>query len=168
MRVLVRLVIGLGIVVLGQSDRAIAQAPAPRPAASAAAPSVDPVKLPLIRAVLTQTHAVDIMFQSMQAAVPMQRAANPAIPAVFWDRFIAAAHEREGDLEAMFIQIYDHHFTADELRQLLAFYRTPIGQKLLAEQPAVAQEAMAAGQQWGQRLGFEVGQKLTAEGQKAP
>jgi Uncharacterized protein conserved in bacteria len=168
MRVLVRIAIGLGMVVLGQSNRAVAQVPASLPAAAAPAPAVDPAKLALIRDVLTQTHAVDLMFQSMQAAVPMQRAANPAIPAVFWDRFIAAAHEREGDLETMFIQIYDHHFTADELRQLLAFYHTPIGQKLLAEQPALAQEAMAAGQQWGRRLGLEVGQKLTAEAQKAP
>ena len=168
MRALVRIVVVLAIVVPSQSQRAAAQVPAPPPEAAAPTPAIDPVKLPLIRAVLTQTHAVDLMFQSMQAAVPMQRTANPRVPAAFWDRFIATARERQDDLETLFVQIYDHHFTADELRQLLAFYRTPIGQKLIAEQPGLAQEAMTAGQQWGQRLGFEVGQKLAAEAQKAP
>lgn len=164
MRVLPRIALTLAILAPSQSDRAIAQGVAP----AAAAPAVDPVKLQLIRAVLTETHSVDLMFQSVEGGLPMQRAANPRIPAAFWDRFIAAAHEHEPELETLFIQIYDRHFSADDLRQLLAFYRTPIGQKLIAEQPAVAREAMAGGQQWGQRIGYEVGQKMAAEAQKAP
>src|SRR3954468_2707861 len=164
MRVLARVALILCVFVPGRSVRAVAQVPAPPGAVSA----VDPVKLQLIRALLTESHAVDLMLQAMQAATPAQRAANPGIPPAFWDRFLSAARERRGELEALFIQIYDRHFTTDHLRQLLAFYRTPIGRKLLAEQPALAQEAMASGQQWGQRLGSEIGQKMAAEAQKAP
>jgi hypothetical protein len=109
-----------------------------------------------------------MMLQAMEAGTSAQRSANPAIPPVFWDRFLAAAREQKGELGAIVTQIYDRHFTVDELRQLLAFYRTPIGRKLLAEQPAITQEAMAAGQDWGRRLGFEIGQKMAAEAQKAP
>src|SRR3954468_22374034 len=129
MRVLARVALILCVFVPGRSVRAVAQVPAPPGAVSA----VDPVKLQLIRDVLTESHAVDLMFQSMQAATPAQRAANPGIPPAFWDRFLAAARGRKGELETIFIQIYDRHFTADEMRQLLAFFRTPIGQKLLAE-----------------------------------
>ena len=164
MRVLVRIALMLCISVPGRSVRVIAQNPAP----SSAVPAVDSVKLRLIGAVLKESHAVDIMLQSLEAWSSSQRTANPAIPPVFWDRFLAAAREQKGELGAIFIQIYDRHFTADDLRQLLAFYRTPIGRKLLAEQPAITQGAMAAGQQWGQRLGFEIGQKMAAEAQKAP
>ena len=106
--------------------------------------------------------------QTMAAAAPAQRAANPGIPAEFWDRFLAAVQERKGELEALFIPIYDRHFSADELRQLLAFFRSPIGQKMLTEQPAIAREAMDAGREWGQHLGLEIGQKMAAEAQKAP
>lgn len=164
MRILARIALVLCILVPGGAVRAIAQAPA----SPGAAPAVDAAKLQLIRSVLAESHAVDLMLQSMQNGAAAQRAANPAIPAVFWDRFLAAARERKGELEALFTQIYDRHFTADELRQLIAFYRTPIGQKLIAEQPAIAQDAMAAGQQWGQRLGTEIGQQMAAEAQKAP
>lgn len=90
MRPLTGIAIVLGAVLLLRTDRAVAQVPAPgAPTATTATPTppVDSVKLELIRAVLAQTHAVDIMFQSMEAALPMQRAANPNIPAAFRDRF---------------------------------------------------------------------------------
>jgi len=164
MRDLARGAVVLCIIALTQPTRVIAQTSAP----PSSAPAMDPVKLQLINAVLKESHMVDLMVQAMQAAAPMQRAANPAIPAAFFDRFLSAARERQSELGALLIPIYDRHFTADELRQLLAFYRTPIGQKLLAEQPAITRDAMATGQQWGQRLGFEIGQKMAAEAQHAP
>ncbi len=39
--------------------------------------------------------------------------------------------------------IYARHFSAAELRELLAFYRTPIGEKALRELPQITAEAMA-------------------------
>ncbi len=40
--------------------------------------------------------------------------------------------------------IYARHFTATELREITAFYRTPTGAKALREMPAVTAESMAA------------------------
>ena len=100
----------------------------------------------------------------MESGVAAQRQANPRIPAVFWDRFMAQARAHRGDLEDMVIVVYDHHFSTAEVRQLLAFYRTPVGQKMLVEQPALFQESMAAGKEWGRRIGMAVGQQLAAEG----
>ena len=39
--------------------------------------------------------------------------------------------------------IYARHFSAAELRELLAFYRTPIGEKALRELPQITGEIMA-------------------------
>lgn len=161
MRILVRIALVLCLLVPAASGRAIAQS-------TTSAPAMDTVKRQLLRTMVTESHVVDLMLQSMQAGMASQRAANPAIPPAFWDRFLAAALERKSDLGDMVVEIYDRHFTTDELRQLLAFYHTPIGQKLLVEQPAIAQEAMAAGQQWGQRLGYEIGQKMAAEARRTP
>lgn len=160
MRIPVRIALALCILVPGVSS-------AQTPASPGAAPAVDTVKRRLILAVMTESHAVDLMLQGMQTAMASQRTANPAIPAEFWDRFLAAARERKGDLGELFVGIYDRHFSADELRQLLAFYHTPIGQRLLAEQSGIAQEASAAGQQWGQRLGYEIGQQMAAEARRS-
>ena len=48
--------------------------------------------------------------------------------------------------------IYARNFTADEMRQVTAFYRTPVGQKFLEKLPLVMQESMAVGQKFGQQL----------------
>ena len=137
-------------------------------AASDAIPNLtlprDPAKVALIRQLLAQTHGVDQALAAMESGVAAQRQANPRIPAVFWDRFMAQARAHRGDLEDRVIVVYDHHFSTAEVRQLLAFYRTPVGQKMLAEQPALFQESMAAGKEWGRRIGMAVGQQLAAEG----
>lgn len=129
-----------------------------------ASPVQDPAKRRLIQDMLVRTKAIDIALQAMEGTVGAQRQANPRIPAVFWDRFIARARAERGDFEAMIAAIWDRNFTTDEMRQLLAFYDTPLGKKLIESQPAIAQESMVAGQQWGQRLGMKIGAELAAEG----
>lgn len=48
--------------------------------------------------------------------------------------------------------VYAANFTAEELRQVTAFYRTPAGQKFLEKMPVIAQQSMAAGQKFGQKI----------------
>ena len=43
-------------------------------------------------------------------------------------------------------QLYARHFTAAELDQIAAFYRTPVGAKMLASMPQVMAESMQIGQ----------------------
>lgn len=133
-----------------------------------AKPPRDSVKVAIIRDLIAQTHAVDQALAAMETALPSQRAANPNIPPIFWDRFLAEARARRTDLEDLLVDVYERHFEADELRQLSSFYKTSIGQKLLATLPAVMQESMLAGQEWGRRLGAAVAEKLAAEGVKIP
>lgn len=147
------------VATLALSTRTHAQSPAP------ALPS-DTAKVAVIRQLLSETHAVDLAVTAMETSLPAQRAANPRIPAVFWDRMTAAVRKRIGDLENILIVVYDRHFSTEELQQILAFYRGPVGQKLLSEQPALVRESMLAGQEWGGRLGAEVAQQLAAEGIK--
>lgn len=128
----------------------------------------DSAKLVLIRQVLDETHAVDLAMTAMETSLPAQRAANPRIPAAFWDRFLTLVHGRRDSFTNMFVDIYDRHFSTDDLKQLLNFYRTPVGQKLLGEQPAIARESITAGQAWGAELGAEVARQLAAEGVKMP
>ena len=45
--------------------------------------------------------------------------------------------------------VYARHFTADELRAMLAFYKSPVGQKALHTMPTVMTEL---GQQMGPRM----------------
>ena len=49
------------------------------------------------------------------------------------------------------------------MRQLTAFYRQPIGQKLLEKQPAIVQESMAVGQKFGQAVAAELQARIVEE-----
>ena len=124
----------------------------------------DPAKLALIHQLLAMTHSVDIAIATIESSIAGQRAANPRVPAAFWDRFLAETRNRRGEFEDLVVPVYDRHFSADELRQLIAFYQSPIGQKMITEQPAVLQESMEAGRQWGMKVGATIAVQLKNEG----
>ncbi len=48
-------------------------------------------------------------------------------------------------IDAM-VPIYQKHLTKSDLEEIVAFYSSPVGQKLLKEQPAMMAEGMQAGQ----------------------
>ncbi len=50
------------------------------------------------------------------------------------------------------IPIYGKHFSHVEIQQLLEFYQTPLGKRLLAEAPQIAQEGLDIGQRWSRAL----------------
>ncbi|NYE62299.1 hypothetical protein FHW58_003514 [Duganella sp. 1224] len=45
------------------------------------------------------------------------------------------------------VPIYARNFSADELKQITAFYRTPVGAKMLTKMPQLMGEGMQVGQQ---------------------
>lgn len=57
--------------------------------------------------------------------------------------------------------VYANNFTADELRDIEAFYRQPLGQKLLAKSPAIAQQSAQVGQDIGRKATDDLRARLT-------
>lgn len=57
------------------------------------------------------------------------------------------------ELTARYRELYLSHFSKEELAELLAFFQTPAGEKLVGLMPVVAQESMAVAQKWGQETG---------------
>ena len=56
--------------------------------------------------------------------------------------------------------IYDKHFTEDEIKGLLQFYGSPLGQKYAAEMPKVSAESNSAGRAISLRVARDVMQDL--------
>ena len=133
-------------------------------AAAQAAPQADSAKVAVIRQILDVTHAADQMIGAIEASVPAQRASNPRVPAVFWDRFLVQARARRGEFIDSLVPLYSRTFELAELKALLQFYQGPLGRRLLEAQPILARESMQLGQRWGARIGADVGQQLAAEG----
>lgn len=59
--------------------------------------------------------------------------------------------------------LYTTHFTLKELRQLNAFYASPVGKKSVNAMPQIAQQSMQIGSVWGQRTAQDVLQKLAPQ-----
>ena len=66
------------------------------------------------------------------------------------------------------MHIYARHFTHDDVRGMIAFYETPLGEKTIEVMPRLMQEGMQAGQRWAAEMmpGVEerVMARLEAEG----
>jgi hypothetical protein len=57
--------------------------------------------------------------------------------------------------------VYANNFTVAELREIEAFYRQPVGQKLLAMSPAIAQQSAQVGQDVGRKAADDLRTRLT-------
>lgn len=142
----------LGLAMLAPCPSVLAQA-APNPAKEAD-----------IRELMELTGAGKLGVESFNQTIGMMKQAMPTVPEAFWTRY--AAKVNANGLVNRVVPIYANYFTAGEIQQLLAFYRTPLGQKLITTQPAILRDSMAAGQKWGEELAEQILKELAAEGYK--
>ena len=66
-------------------------------------------------------------------------------------------------LTEQLVAIYDKHYSDDEIKTLLQFYGSPLGQKVAAETPKIAREIQAASRTTGAKAAKEALQALKAE-----
>jgi hypothetical protein len=61
---------------------------------------------------------------------------------------------------------YASHFTEPELKQILAFYQSPVGQKMVAEEPKAIEDSMSGAATWADNLSVDVMNRMRAEMKK--
>jgi hypothetical protein len=64
------------------------------------------------------------------------------------------------DLINAIVPIYQRHLTKTDIEEMTRFYSSPVGQKLLREQPEIIQESMRAGAAVQQRRMDEINAKI--------
>jgi uncharacterized protein len=121
-------------------------------------------RLTIARRVVQASGAESIILKSIELTLPAQRSQNPTIPAEFWDRFAAKARTDVGNLVDSLAPAYANRFSKSELEQLLAFYESPVGRRVVTEQGRLAQESQQLGVRWGTRLGAAVAMEMAQEG----
>ncbi len=70
---------------------------------------------------------------------------------------------RFSELSDEMAMLYATHFTEQELKAILAFYQSPVGKKLLVEQPTVVDASMRFAQDWANKLSDQVIAKMREE-----
>jgi hypothetical protein len=63
-------------------------------------------------------------------------------------------------------RLYATRFTEQELKDTLAFYKSPLGRKLLAEEPIIADQSMRFATSWADKLSEEIISQMRAEMRK--
>jgi uncharacterized protein len=63
-------------------------------------------------------------------------------------------------------RVYASYFTEAELRQILAFYQTPLGRKVIRDEPKVLDESMSHAGQWSQTFAEQMIDEMRKEMKK--
>lgn len=123
-------------------------------------------KIDDIHKLLEATHVHQLMDQMLAQMFGMikQQIPENEVPAGIWD---SAAKELKSD-EAIerIVPIYDKYYTDQDIKGLLAFYESPLGQKVVQTTPQVMKESMAIGQRWGQEAAERMLKKLNQQRKK--
>src|ERR1700687_5726480 len=73
---------------------------------------------------------------------------------------------REKEIGEGMAKVYANEFTEQELKDLVTFYKSPLGQKLLANEPQAIQLSMGYMNQWAQGFAEVVNAQFRAEMRK--
>jgi uncharacterized protein len=131
------------------------QPSATEPTAVAAAQAIDPAKradiLHLLDLMGTKT-AIARMGPTLMAQ--MQQFSHDAASSEQQKRLMQDTMARmqaridSGAFEDLYVSIYDKYFTDDDIRQMIQFYESPVGRKLVDKQPDITKDVFAASMQW--------------------
>ena len=153
---------GFGLLVLFAAT-ASAQAPPPHtPLPSTSSSAEQTAKRVEIRKLIELTGAANVSGDALRQIISPLKAAYPEVPDEFWDTFTKEIHSDE--LIDLVIPIYDKYYTRDEIRDLMLFYQSPVGQKTIKVLPKLSAEAIDAGQEWGKMVADRAMRKLREKG----
>lgn len=106
-----------------------------------------------IRRLLELTGSADLGDQVLNSLISNFKTNLPDVPDEFWTEF--RGKYNGDDLVELVIPIYDRHFTHEDIKGLIVFYESPLGQKITSKLPVISQESMAVGQEWGEQIARE-------------
>jgi hypothetical protein len=81
-------------------------------------------------------------------------------------QLVAEFAPRRADLIDQAAKFYANRFSEQELKEMVAFYKSPLGKKMLVQEPLVLDETFNFVQQWAPRVGEDVMNRFRAEMKK--
>jgi len=68
--------------------------------------------------------------------------------------------QKKQELLDQIAALYAEKLTADEINEIIKFYKTPVGTRFVQLQPELVQQSMVLGQAWGRKIGQEIDQEV--------
>jgi uncharacterized protein len=120
-----------------------------------------PITVAQVHQLMVLTGANNLRSQVMAGMLPYIRQAMPFMPADVLADF--QSRMMKADFESMTVQSYQKHLSTDDAAQLIAFYETPAGKRVIAALPAILRDTQEGGAHLGQQTMAEVIQAHRAE-----
>ena len=136
-----------------------ARAQAPSPEAMAAAHDL----IVTMRAADYFKAIMPAIMQNMKPAIVQNRPEVERDYDAVMPLLLEGMNARVNEIIDQIAAIYARNFTAEELREVTAFYRGLTGQKFVQKLPAITQESMVVGQRFGQAIGGEIRARMIDE-----
>lgn len=132
-------------------------------ATPAPAPTIDPQKRADLLRLMQVTGATRMGMQLFDQVLASFKNVVPGAKESFWTEFRKEVNVDE--LTERLLPIYDRHLSPSEVKELIRFYESPLGKKVLASMPAITAESMQAGQAWGMDLALRAKKKIDTQKQ---
>jgi uncharacterized protein len=100
------------------------------------------------------------MISSIQSAHPDASVKVLNIVKEEMRKAIGEAISEKGGMLDLMIEIYHRHLSHGEIKALIIFYESSLGKKLIEVNPLIAQESIAVGMTWGQRMSPILDQRI--------
>jgi hypothetical protein len=160
------------LAIQGASQNPVSAAPQDPAAQDQASPAqakpIDPVKEADIRSLMELIGAHDQVQEAVNNSSEQYRerllstVPNNEKGQAFVNSFVES-YKKKFDVDQMteqLVPIYDKHYTDDDIKTLLQFYGSPVGQKVAAETPKIAHEIQAASRTAGTKAAKEALQEM--------
>lgn len=115
-----------------------------------------------INQLLELTGSAKMGIQIMDQMINTFKSSHSTVNEQFWEDF--KKEVKIDDINTIIIPIYDKYYTENDIDQLIVFYNSPIGKKMISTMPQVMQESIAAGQKIGKEIGEKVITQLKEKG----
>lgn len=129
------------------------------------APAGSDEKLRDIRVLLELTGSDKVGMQVVEQMIGQFRTSFTDLPKRFWDDFLTEIDSKQ--FTELALPAYEKHLSHEDIKAMIAFYRTPAAQRFVAAQPQIVQQSMAAGQEWGKALGEKIMKRIETERARA-
>lgn len=114
-----------------------------------------------IKELIILTGGDKLASQEVKQNIKKYQKAYPGVSNKFWDQFLKEmSPEKFADLYA---PIYSNYYTDSEIDDLIKFYNTPVGKKMMEVTPLILKESSEAGEKMGKETSARLIKKMDEE-----
>lgn len=96
------------------------------------------------------TETYNMMYEQILTQLKVSKS---GVPDSVWIKLKTEVYDKSvNELTKQMVPLYKKHFTQSDVKELISFYESPIGKKLVVKTPLLTQDAMQMSQKWGMSL----------------